>query len=177
MDKYHQFLQSLSSGNLLLVVDIVAFLAFIATLWALWKTYNEAAKARKASINAELSANHARNEIFKNNAAYELSNSINSLEEIRRKLRSQHEDGTLELFSELITKIICIRKLYPNLSIEQNTILQDALMSIKGIQTKLDKDLISNGEYHLTGPQSTIISTQIENLYELSIDLRKTMET
>lgn len=157
----------------IVVLEVCGFLGMIVGFIITWK---ESKAAKISAQNAESSANKARDEIYKNNAAYDLINSINGLEEIRRKIRNDSCDGILDLLSDLIKKIINIKKLYPEFTDGQKTILQEALVSAKNIQNKLDTDLMEHKTYRLNSSQMRSISRHIDNLIELSADLRRNLE-
>jgi hypothetical protein len=156
-------------GNLASIIGLfVSILGFVITISNTRKSKTAAEEARDAVVKV-------RTDLSKIETVSDLSIAITLMEEIKR-LQMQSSWMTIpDRCSNLRKNLISIKSNYPNLSIDQKTALQNAIQQFTTIETLVVKAL--NDNKSPTDPLKLyrIVSLQVDNAYQLLIDIRNTV--
>ncbi len=156
------------SGDIASVAGVViSIVGFVATLI-------NTSRSRSAARRAEVAANAARDRIRLFDLASDFSAAISAMDEIKRLHREGAWSILPERYSELRKLLVTVRRANPTLSQEDSVVIQTAIQHLSDIEAKVERAIEEKTAMRNVARINTVMSTQIDKLHEVLVNLRAT---
>lgn len=148
---------------------IISFVGFGLTLFQLHRTKAVAEAAKEA-------ANQTQEKLRNLDTVMDFSSVITMMDEIKRHHRGNNWIILPDRYSELRTKLVAIKITHSNLTNEQQSVLQNAILQFKTMEVTVEKALSKNSIPTNFAKFNDIVSTEIDKLNEVLNDIKKHMQ-
>lgn len=166
MSEVHDFILSNHLGDYASLVGLlVALLGFAATLV-------NVARSRRAAASAQAAAEQVRIDLRRADSTVELSETIKSLEDVKRLHRAEAWKDLIPVYDQLRGRLVVIRTGNPDLSESDQTDFQEAITHLRQLEMKAERVLQGASPPKDIARLNGIINDQMDKLQAILITLR-----
>lgn len=155
--------------------DIANYIGLLLTIIGFGITWWQVIESRKASVKAMEGVQKVRKDIKRIDTVNDLSTAIAVIEEIQRHQRDDNWYLVTERYSGLRKTLVSIKVSYPELTIEQQTTIQDTVVTIRDYEKKIES-ATRNGINPKDVPRmNDLLSEKRDAIYQMLVELRNSI--
>jgi hypothetical protein len=152
--------------------NIASILGVVISLIGFFLTIQNALKSKTAAQAAEQAVQRVREDVHKMNVVTELSEAISTMGEIKRLHRENAWSILPDRYSDLRAALVNIRTTSQDLSTQQKSYLQNAIVHFSVMEKQVETFLTSK-QGSLNIPKfNSIVSKQVDNLREILVQIQ-----